>query len=105
MKEIIRKQDDQILKAQKLIESKDSSIEKCQEASRAKDKLIQNKDFQCSQEIEIRDAEIKRQTELREMDNKFYKKDTRKSFWKGFTAGGFTVAVVGGATLLYVLSR
>ena len=91
--------------ADKVINEQKSSIATQSEIIKVKDKLIAGEVAKCAKEKEVLTANIGILNNTIDIMKIDAKKDKRKSFWNGVKVGGISVAVIGGATAFYLISK
>lgn len=91
--------------ADKVINEQKSAINTQSEIIKVKDKLIAGEIEKCGKEKEILNANIQILSNTIEIMKIDQKKQGRKKFWNGVKVGGISVAVIGGATALYLISK
>ena len=91
--------------ADKVINEQKSSMATQSEIIKVKDKLIAGEVAKCAKEKEVLTANIEILNNTIEIMKIDQKKQNRKKFWNGVKVGGISVAVIGGATAFYLISK
>lgn len=91
--------------ADKVINEQKSSIATQAEIIKVKDTLIKGEIAKCGKEKDVLNANIEILNNTIEIMKIDQKKQNRKKFWNGVKVGGTSVAVIGGATAVYLISK
>ena len=91
--------------ADKVINEQKSAISTQTEIIKVKDNLIAGEVAKCAKEKEVLNANIEILNNTIEIMKIDQKNQNRKKFWNGVKVGGISVAVIGGATAFYLISK
>ena len=91
--------------ADKVIKEQKTAIETQTKIITVKDNLITGEIAKCSKEKDVLNANISILNNTIEIMKIDAKKEGRKKFWNGVKVGGVSVAVIGGATAFYLISK
>ncbi len=101
----VKKAEQTLADAESVIHNQQSIIAKQNDLIIAKDEYLENQKFLFSQELEIKNVEIKRLEDVAIEMKAIHKRENRKQLWKGIKIGGITVGVLGAATAIYLITK